>query len=279
MIELPLQAVNWLKMSPGEIKIAAFFGAWLMAWLPIAVPLAIRLKWRPPQPLEIQQKLPLVLSLYALVPLIFWGVRCVENLPLATYGIEWNRSELGAIGLGLAIGVGGVGSLVGLQCALGWASLQPAPSWQSVLVPTLLLGLLVSAVEEAVFRGFLLTQLQQIGLLEGAIVGSSLIFAVLHLVWDGARALPSLPGLWLMGMVLVLARWVDQGRLGLACGLHAGWIWAIASLDALQVIQYPQPSGRQWLTGIGGQPIAGLVGWLLLLATGGLLWGIRPIFY
>jgi hypothetical protein len=65
--------------------------------------------------------------------------------------------------------------------------------------------------------------------------------------------MPQLPGLWLMGMVLVLARYVDGGSLGLAWGLHAGWVWAIASLDSAQLITYTG-TGSEWVTGKNRKP-------------------------
>jgi membrane protease YdiL (CAAX protease family) len=140
-----------------------------------------------------------------------------------------------------------------------------------VLLPLLLLGLVISAIEEAIFRGWVLNQLQM-GLPNwAAAIGTSLIFAVLHLIWDGKSATPQLLGLWLMGMVLVLARWVDQGNLGLACGLHTGWIWAMASLDAAQLTS-DRDRAPIWLTGFNGQPLAGALGLALLLMTGAVLW-------
>ena len=86
----------------------------------------------------------------------------------------------------------------------------------SVLLPTLLIAFLISGIEEGVFRGFVLTQLRQDYTIELAAAISSLIFALLHLLWEQKETVPQLPGLWLMGMVLVLARWTDGGSLGLA---------------------------------------------------------------
>ena len=102
---------------------------------------------------------------------------------------------------------------------------------------------------------------------------SSLIFALLHLVWEQQETLPQLPGLWLMGMVLVLARVCDDGNLGLAWGLHAGWIWAIASLDTTRVIRYTGIVPA-WMTGLGEKPLAGAAGIFCLLGTGILIWQI-----
>ena len=249
-----------------------------MAWLPIAIPLGLRFQWRPFSPLPIAQKLPLVLSLYAIVPFLIWGTIVLEAVPPDVYGIAWKISAFGALGAGLSLGVAGVGLLFGLKCLLGWAE------WQQVKTVSIAatfwlplgLGLVIGAIEEPVFRGFLFTQLQQQQADWMAAAISSLIFALLHLIWDGKQAGLQLPGLWLMGLVLVLSRQVNGGSLGLACGLHAGWIWAMASVDASQIIR-DREGAPQWMTGVAGQPLAGGIGLFMLLLTGGVLWGLGRV--
>lgn len=277
-LEAFTQLGSWLAGASAVVKIALFFAAWLVVWSPIAVPLAIGLRWRPPHPPTVGQKIPLVLSLYTFAPLLLWATTQIEPTRLAAYGITWNFEVLSSIGLGLGLGAVGIGLLFALECGLGWAiwRLDRLPQLAPILGPSLLLGLLVSAVEESVFRGFVLTQLQHDYSIWVAAAGSSLIFALLHLVWEGVKGLPLLPGLWLMGMILVLARWVDHGSLGLACGLHAGWIWAMASLDTAQLIEQ-HDRGWDWVTGLDGQPLAGMLGLFLLLVTAGTLWGLASV--
>lgn len=260
---------------PAIVQIILFFLAWFMVWLPVAMPLAIVLQWRPPKPLSVGQKLPLVLSLYALAPLVLWGFNIAEGTTFAAYGFAFNRSNLISLGLGLGLGILGVGLLFGLERWAMWIELKLSNRNQffAALLPTLAIGLAVSAIEELVFRGFLLNQLQHDYALWLAAAGSSLIFALLHLIWEGTEIAPQLPGLWLMGIVLVIARWADRGSLGLACGLHAGWIWGMASLDAGQLVQYTDRA-PDWLTGFKQQPLAGGMGLLLLSITGGVLWAI-----
>jgi hypothetical protein len=73
-----------------------------------------------------------------------------------------------------------------------------------------------------------------------------------------------------MGLVLVLARWIDGGSLGLAIGLHAGWILGVASLDSIHLIDY-RDRAPIWITGIDNKPLAGAMGLLLLLLTASVL--------
>jgi uncharacterized protein len=262
------------------LKIITFFGLWLLLWLPIAIPLAIALKWRPPQPLSPNQKLPLLASLYLLAPLVLW-IFAIDH-SFAAYGFPWKFSVLMSLGQGLILGVVGLVLLFGVELALGWVKGQ-AVSWEALpqlgttLATTLFLGLWVGLTEELIFRGFLWNQWQMITSPIAAAAIASAIFALLHLVWEGRANIPQLPGLWLMGMVLTLARSVDGGNLGLAWGLHAGWIWAIATLDTAQLIR---PTGKisPWLTGWADQPLAGVMGILFLLGTAGFLLGAAGFF-
>ncbi len=280
----PINAVITLIQTSAIAQVWCFFILWLVAWLPMAIPLALKLHWRPFQVSQPNQKLPLLACLYLLVPLLLPLFSQWLGQSLGEYGLTTERSFWVSLLAGLVIGVGGIGLLVGVEVALGWATWRPLPesadltpqsepsphpmsSVLGVVLPILLLALWVSVTEELVFRGFLLNQLLGVYGAWGAAAIASLVFAVLHTVWDAwSRVAPQLPGLWVMGMVLVLARWLDSGSLGLACGLHAGWVWAIASLDSLQGLGY---TGRvsPWVTGWGNSPLAGVMGISFLLVT------------
>lgn len=264
---------------PSLLQVIAFFLVWVGLWLPLAVIGAIAWNWRPPKPLAAEQKLPLLASLYLIVPLVIWGATRVLNVAVADYGFTWNRQLLSSLAVGIGLAVLSMVVMFAIQTIFGWTAWQPLFKQKliSVLLPTLLLAVWVSGTEELVFRGFVLTQLQQdfpIGL---AAAISSTIFALLHLVWEQQTTLPQLPGLWLLGMVLVWARYVDGGSLGLAWGLHAGWVWAIASLDSLQATTYTGVV-PEWVTGKYGKPLAGVAGILCLLLTGATLWLAAEVF-
>ena len=254
--------------------IAAFFSVWVVLWLPIAIPLASVLKWHPSQPITMQQKLPLVASLYAIAPFVLWGFAHLQQQSFSVYGLSGNPRILISILSGLGIAILGLLLLYGILKTLGWLLWKPEqmPALLAALLPTLGIALWISTTEELVFRGFLLNQLQRDYSLAIAAIISSLIFALLHLVWDGKEAQPQLVGLWLLGMVLVLARWLDGGSLGLAIGLHAGWVWGIASLDTAEILDYPERN-LGWITG-NGKPLAGIFGIVLLFTTGAILWAI-----
>lgn len=274
--------VNSLRLLllslPAVVKVMAFFVAWVGLWLPIAIPSAIALNWHPPQPLE-NKKLPLLASLYLIVPLIIRGAIWVEGWSFADLGLVAPPQILISLGLGVSLGVLSIATLFAIQRALGWISWQsdqekiihPILSiFQPSLLLTLLLGLWISGTEELIFRGFLQNLLQQDYSIFMAGAIASLIFAAAHLLWEVQETFTQLPGLWLMGMVLTFARICDGGNLGLAIGLHAGWIWVIASLDTAKIVAY---TGRvpEWITGIKAQPLAGVAGIFFLAMTAAIL--------
>ena len=258
-----------LKTSTALWKAVAFFIAWAALWLPLAISIAILLKWQPPKPLATEQKLPLLAALYLVAPLILWGASWVDKVSFSDYGLDWELTILGSLCLGLGMGILGLTIVFISQWKLGWVKWQ-RENWQrlgKVLLPVLLLGLWIGVTEELVFRGFLQNELQQDYSIWVAAAIASIIFALLHLIWEQQNTLPQLPGLWLMGMVLVLARWVDGGSLGLAWGLHAGWIWGLTCLEEAELIAY---TGKIpiWVTGLAGNPLAGISGLVCLLITG-----------
>ena len=253
-------------------------------WLPAAIVLAIALKWHPPQPLG-NKKLPLLASLYVIVPLILWATSWIENTSFANWGWDWQPAVFMSLMRGLGLGIISLVILFGLQLTAGWLDLKKSETstetgekkinfWTLILNPasllTLLLALWISATEELIFRGCLQTILQQDYSVLIAAAIASFIFAIAHLIWAAKETLPQLPGLWLMGMVLTLARIADNGSLGLAIGIHAAWIWGITTVDTEGAIN---PTGRapEWITGIAAKPLAGAAGILLLLATATLL--------
>lgn len=251
----------------------AFFLIWVLVWLPIAIPVGKLVKWHPGKPMTGEQKLPLLASLYLIVPLIIGGVIWFEQASLSDYGLSWQKGIFISLGWGLSLSIGGLGIVFVLESLLGWIDWHPQkfPRLLMVFLPLLGLGLWVGITEELVFRGFLLSELRQDYSLGVAAVISSTIFALLHLFWEREETIPQLPGLFLLGMVLVLARWVDNGSLGLAWGLHTGWIWGLSCLNTAGIISYTG-KGSVWLTGFGEQPLAGGAGILCLLGTAVVLW-------
>ena len=278
-----LQTFETIFEWPALLQIGIYFLIWGLLWLPIAVGLVWFRGWQLRLPLPPEQKIPLVLSLYGFFPLLLWAYIHAANGSWSDYGLSKDSGFWQSSGLGFGAGALGVTLLVGLQQCLkgGWLQ-SPKAGWRSTLpLASALLGLtlVIGFIEELVFRGFVVNQLQLAYAPWATAILSSLIFALLHLVWDGPAGLVQLPGLGLMGGVLWVARWTDGGQLGLAWGLHAGWIWSFALLDAAQLWRWADEPQR-WLMGRPGEPLTGALSLGLLLATGILLWivgGVRGV--
>lgn len=260
-------------LAPSLLKVITFLGSWAIIWLPIIFLVSRFINWQPKQPLTPKQKLILLASLYPLAPLIIWLATRVEGLSWTDCGLKWQPSLSISLGMGLVIGIAGVGVIFALESFLGlvnwqWENLQRL---LSLALPILIIGLGVGFIEELVFRGFIIYELASDRTYLTAAVISSAIFALLHLVWERQETTPQLPGLWLMGMVLAGARLVDGGSIGLAWGLHAGWIWGLSCLDSAELLTYTAKEVT-WISGMNRQPLAGLAGILCLVGTGLVLW-------
>lgn len=262
-----------LRFYPSLVKVSFFLLFWLMLWLPIALPLGKKLGWNPLRSATPQQKLPLVASLYLLAPLMVWLTLQIEGESLAAYGLDWNGNLARSLLLGIVLGLGGLLLIFSIEnlCSFVQWQTQNFPRLIPLALPLLILGLWVGITEELIFRGIFLNQLQIDYPFWLAASLSSLIFALLHLLWERQLTVFQLPGLGLMGIILVLARWLDHGSLGLAWGLHAAWVWGLASLDAAELLTY-SPTSPNWIVGVGKQPLAGIAGIACLLLTGLALW-------
>jgi uncharacterized protein len=258
--------LNLVTHSSHLRRLGIFAITWILLWLPVAVPIAFKLKWLPFAPLTAAQKLPLLAPLYLVAPIVLWGFLQSNQGNWSDYGLTWWPDR--SLFWGLAI------ALLSLVLVFGWEIWQGWIVWHSEhtrsllinMVPILLLALWIGISEEVIFRGFIQMELAGIYGFWLAGIVASLIFALLHLLWERQQTWPQVPGLWLMGMVLTGAVLTGQ-NLWLAIGLHAGWVWGLTCLDAAEMISY-QESAPVWFVGKYQQPLAGLAGILALVVTG-----------
>ena len=271
------QWLNYLKSSNSLVGTIVFLLVWLVVWLPIAIPVAKLIKWHPAKPLKTEQKLPLLASLYLIAPLVVWGAARIEGVSFSDYGLDWQPTIFISLARGLGLGISSLAVVFGTEYLLGWINWHPEnrQRLRSVCLPILGLGLWIGITEELIFRGFLINQLEEDYFIWIAAAISSLIFALSHLIWEPKKTIPQLPGLWLMGIVLLGARLADGGSLALAIGLHSGWIWGLSCLEEAQLISYTG-KGSVWMTGAAKQPLAGISGIICLLGTGAVLWWLYP---
>ena len=262
-----------LKMSHASwFELVIFFSGWAAIWLPIAFLIFRSLNWQPKETLSDRQKLILLGSLYILIPVtIGWeiarGLSSFTSLGLSPRSrifpdLLWGLS-LSLISLTFIFGLESAGNLI------SWHR-QNIKRLLPISIPILSLSLLISLAEESVFRGYVLSTLLFDNSLLVAATTSSIIFALSHLIWERKQTRWQIPGLWLMGMVLVAARVVSDGTIYLPLGLHAGWIWGLTCIDSAELVTYNHQN--HWITGINRQPLAGTGGIFCLVITGLAMW-------
>ncbi len=211
--------------------------------------------------------MPLLYGEFVLL-LRFWGKQ-VHRQPqiLKRYGLERTRRNGRDVLKGLSIGLFLTLSLFALEGSLGWLVWQqPALFLPKLISEGLLVALGIGLVEELVFRGWLLDELQRDYPPSTALWVSSSLYALLHFIKPLAeiwRTLPAFPGLLLLGLTLVWAKRSRSGRIGLPIGLHAGLVWGYYIVNVGQLALF---SGRvpEWVTGVDRNPLAGIVGLMFL---------------
>ena len=201
--------------------------------------------------------------------LVWWWARNLyrQRQPWHYYGLGWHWSNLWAFLAGLGLGIGALLGLLGLEAGLDWLRWQPSPDplWR-IVGEGLLVALAVALAEEILFRGWLLDELERDYAPTPALMGSSVIFAVLHFIRPLPEILRSWPrvfGLVLLGATLVWAKRCCAGQLGLAIGLHAGLVWGYYAIDVGQLVVYTG-AVPPWVTGIHQNPLAGIMGFTCL---------------
>jgi membrane protease YdiL (CAAX protease family) len=226
----------------------------------------------------------LILALAGIWPLLrSLGARSWNDVGLVRPSSQWSR-----LAAGFALGFGSLAVLAALVLAAHSRTLNPdfAPRQFASAAVT---AIVVSVLEEILFRGAIFGALRRVWDWRLALVVSSMIYAMVHFMekadlpgpvaWDsGLRTLPQMlrgfgdlqvviPGffnLTLAGIILGLA-YQRTGNLYFSIGLHAGWIFWLKSYNLL-TSQGANP--REWLFGTGKL----IDGWLALaVLTGALL--------
>ncbi|HIK46942.1 MAG TPA: CPBP family intramembrane metalloprotease, partial [Leptolyngbyaceae cyanobacterium M65_K2018_010] len=161
------------------------------------------------------------------------------------------------------------------------------PNLGAIALTGALAALAVGWSEEVLFRGWLLQELEQGYSPAMALSLSSLVFALAHFIKPLEailRMLPQFFGLLLLGMTLVWARRISlppvprATSLGPAVGLHSGLVWAYYVLNVGELMRSTHQVPA-WVTGLEGNPLAGLLGIGLLTGLAGLCfrWAHAPV--
>ena len=261
-----------LAQYPAPIRLGCFVLSLLVLWLPLAAPIYLLVK-----DTNLVSILTIVLLYVEFIFLLrLWG-KYVYNIDklLQDYGLEITRQNGVDLLRGLAIATTSLLILFGLEGALGWLVWQQPQSYgyfRRVILEGLIVGLGFGFAEELLFRGWLLDELQRDYTLRIALWVDAFLFATSHFIKPLEaiiHTLPQFPALLLLGLTQVWGKRWRRGRLGLPIGLHGGLVWVYYIINVGELMKYSHQV-PDWITGVNNNPLAGVMGLVLLSGLG--LW-------
>ncbi len=198
----------------------------------------------------------------------YWSQRVYGTTAVfKSYGLEWTRQNAREYLQGISIGLVFCWALFLVEALLGWILLkQPSVVILRIIIEGLISAMAIGFAEELLFRGWILDELQRDYKRHIVLWSNGLIFATLHFLKplpEIMRTWPQFPALVILGVILVKCKWSCDGRLGLNSGLHTGLVWAYYIVNVGQLIRY-RDNVSPWVTGVDGNPLAGLMGLLFL---------------
>ena len=246
------------------MRLIIFTGVLSILWLPLATPIYWVLR-------ENSNLASILTMLLLFVELLFWWRfwgRLVhgETRVYARYGLVRSSKNITEFLRGLAAGFWLCLSLFILEALLGWIEVKDP----SVNLPLVAEGLLsaigIALAEELLFRGWLLDELQRDYSKKACMWLTAIAYAGAHFlkpIAEIVRTIVTFPALVLLGIALVLAKYRHSDRLGMSIGIHAGLVWGYYIVNVGQLIEY-RDRVPIWVTGIDGNPIAGVMGLVFL---------------
>lgn len=254
------------------LRLAVFIGALSILWLPLALPIY----WLLREDSNLASILTMALLFIELLLLWRWWGRWIHNETniYHRYGLVRNNQNFREFGQGLAIGFWVCLGLFITEALFGWILInKPSVSLVRIAIEGLLSAVGIALAEELLFRGWLLDELQRDYSKTICIWATAVAYAIAHFLKPIAeimRTAVTFPALILLGIALVIAKHKHGDRLGIAIGIHAGLVWGYYIVDVGQLIKYTDQV-PVWVTGIDGNPIAGIMG---LVFLSGLTWNM-----
>jgi membrane protease YdiL (CAAX protease family) len=260
-ISLPIKPTT-ISQWAFLLRASLFLSLLLGTWLPIAIPIYLLYDARDPNGVSIAVMSLLFAMFLGLLPL--WGRRIYfYSSPWYEYGLRSPVLFLSQIARGWGIGFLFILCFLGINLGMGWAIWQiPNSNFSIILFEGTVVGIGVAFAEELFFRGWLLNELERDYAPKLSLSLNATIFALLHFLKplpEAIRTFPQFPALVLLGLALVWARRGSDRSLGMAIGLHGGLVGCYYWLNVGGLIK-ELGTAPSWLTGIDGNPLAGLVG-------------------
>ena len=253
--------MNNIATQTAPTRLLIFTGVLLIIWLPLAIPIYLELM--PDR--NLAGIITMALLFIELMGLWFlWGKYVYQETNIFTrYGLNLSTANRQELIKGLAIGLWLCLGLFIVEAVLGWVTIAtPKISLIAIIAEGLLSALGIALGEELVFRGWIFDELQRDYGDRPTIFFSALLYAVLHFIKpinEILRTLVTFPALLLLGIILAIAKVKHRYRLGICIGIHGGLVWGYYILNVGQLIEYTE-AVPPWVTGIDGNPIAGIMG-------------------
>ncbi|MCL2930664.1 MAG: type II CAAX endopeptidase family protein [Trichodesmium sp. St16_bin4-tuft] len=264
-------------------RIVIFLNILLLVWMPLAIPIYFLV-----EDVNLQSIWTITLLYIEFIILVrLWGKKVYQQPHLlCDYGLIINRRNFQLFFQGLGIGLFCLFSLLILEMFLGWVVwVSPPGNLLKFIFEGLLVSVGIGFAEELLFRGWLLDELERNYQSTIVLWVSSIVYAVLHFIkpieeiW---RTLLQFPGLVLLGLIFVWAKRSSGKKLnkftnkkeellGFPMGIHAGLVWGYYIVNVSGLVKYDDEVG-DWLIGIDGNPLMGLMG---LLFLGVIAFGVR----
>ncbi len=254
-----------ISKYPVFTRLGIFIIALLLSWLPLAIPIYFLIS--DTNLVSIITMGLLFINFLVLVKI--WGKLVYkESKIFAKYGLKFNLTNGNYFIKGLSIGLIFTLSLFSLENLLGLIEIQNnQTNLIKIIFEGFLTGIGVGIAEEIFFRGWLLNELEKDYPEKISLGINALIFATLHFIKplpEIIRTFPQFPGLILLGIILVSAKRKHRNLLGIAIGIHGGLVWGYYIFNVGNLVEY-SPNISPLITGVDNNPLAGLMGILLLL--------------
>ncbi len=229
---------------------------------------------------------------------MIWQSKELCLVPLLRSGFDRPLRNLRNATRGFLIAIAAIATLVYLAVAMGAHANETSEGIWHLMPKYFLSAIVIAIIEEGFFRAFLLVGMETDFGRTRALLLSSAIYGISHLVRSPAKfyitgvhplvgfttlglslahvanpalMLPTFIGLFLLGIVLGTA-FLETGTVYFPIGLHAGFVLGSKLWPKMTSAGLALPG---WLRGWGSQPlISGIAAWALALA---ILILIRPL--
>lgn len=273
-------SLNHIKNYPAPGRILSFLFVLILLWLPglslIYAVIGTTQNLADPGTQNLLTILTMGLLAIEFIALLPWWGRKVYQHPnlLYRYGLVITRKNGLFLLRGIAIGWSVTASLYITQWLCGWITWQsPSLPFLQLILESIPTAIGVGLAEELFFRGWMLDELERDYSPQAALVANASLFAIAHFLKPipvMLQSLPQFPGLFLMGVVMVIAKHRHGNLLGISIGIHGGMIWAFYLVSVGKIVKYSDKVS-DWVTGINGNPLCGIMGLIFMIALAVLL--------